>query len=572
MSSLCALCNLTITTRHSTAISGTKLEYDKTGLIKSKTQVARPVGTTVLLEKLFHTLPVRHKEFTKNLKREFHKLMHVVQCYCLISEGVKLSCLNIIGDKTTKLMSTHSKNCLKDNIIEIFGLSNFTNMVKFEQSEPSDDILVEYKLKKATESTSTQKSDDSNPDLDLTSNLSDMVVQENEPASKYSSQFKIEGFVSNCSHNFGRSAPDRQYIYVNKRPCDHSKITKLMNEVFHQFNRNQYPMFVLNICLNSRDVDVNVTPDKLQMFIKNDMLLLAILKSSLLKMYNRSIKSLNISDSSFHSDKSAALMKSFLQTGASQKVNGQQKLAEMSDEEEEEEEKKIVKRKSLPENKRPRAEENEDDDDDENDKSPIQSLESNKPKQAKLTLFMESPSRKKSSPPADLGLKVNNPNSNAFSKPAFVLHSVSEPSRDASDSPFSLKEKMSFFQNKIGAASNNISNNPALNDSVSERIDLHMCNRGTGVLDTPPLLQRTTPRVHENLKMLGLTQSQLDPDIVDMTVLDESVNSSRTSPKSFVKDVKEKEDVMKRKDIISSVTVSRSDQAWVIIKKKKLFI
>ena len=563
MSSLCALCNLTITTRHSTAISGTKLEYDKTGLIKSKTQVARPVGTTVVLEKLFHTLPVRHKEFTKNLKREFHKLMHVVQCYCLISEGVKLSCFNIIGDKTTKLMSTHSKNCLKDNIIEIFGLSNFTNMVKFEQSEPSDEILVEYKLKKATEPTSTQKSDDSNPDLDLTSNVSDMIAQENEPASNYSSQFKIEGFVSNCSHNFGRSAPDRQYIYVNKRPCDHSKITKLMNEVFHQFNRNQYPMFVLNICLNSRDVDVNVTPDKLQMFIKNDMLLLAILKSSLLKMYNRSIKNLNINDSSFHSDKSAALMKSFLQTGASQKVNSQQKLAEMSDEEEEEE-KEIVKRKSLAENKRPRAEEN---DDDNEDTSPIQSLESNKPKQAKLTLFMESPSRKKTSPPADLGLKVNNQNSNAFSKPAFVLHSVSEPSREASDSPFSLKEKMSFFQNKIGSASND----PALNDSVSERIDLHMCNRGTGILDTPPLLQRTTPRVQENLKMLGLTQSQLDPDIVDMTVLDESMNSSRTSPKSFVKDVKEKEDVMKRKDIISSVTVSRSDQAWVIIKKK-LFI
>ena len=563
MSSLCALCNLTITTRHSTAISGTKLEYDKTGLIKSKTQVARPVGTTVVLEKLFHTLPVRHKEFTKNLKREFHKLMHVVQCYCLISEGVKLSCFNIIGDKTTKLMSTHSKNCLKDNIIEIFGLSNFTNMVKFEQSEPSDEILVEYKLKKATEPTSTQKSDDSNPDLDLTSNVSDMIAQENEPASNYSSQFKIEGFVSNCSHNFGRSAPDRQYIYVNKRPCDHSKITKLMNEVFHQFNRNQYPMFVLNICLNSRDVDVNVTPDKLQMFIKNDMLLLAILKSSLLKMYNRSIKNLNINDSSFHSDKSAALMKSFLQTGASQKVNSQQKLAEMSDEEEEEE-KEIVKRKSLAENKRPRAEEN---DDDNEDTSPIQSLESNKPKQAKLTLFMESPSRKKTSPPADLGLKVNNQNSNAFSKPAFVLHSVSEPSREASDSPFSLKEKMSFFQNKIGSASNN----PALNDSVSERIDLHMCNRGTGILDTPPLLQRTTPRVQENLKMLGLTQSQLDHDLIDMTVLDESVNSSRTSPKSFVKDVKEKEDVMKRKDIISSVTVSRSDQAWVIIKKK-LFI
>ena len=84
------------------------------------------------------------------MKREYHKLMHVIQCYCLISEGIKLSCSHIINDKTTRLMSTHSKNGLKDNIIEIFGLSSMNSMVKFEQIEPDDETLVEFKLKSAS--------------------------------------------------------------------------------------------------------------------------------------------------------------------------------------------------------------------------------------------------------------------------------------------------------------------------------------------------------------------------------------------------------------------------------------
>ena len=124
--------------------------------------------------------------------------------------------------------------------------------------------------------------------------------------------FQLEGFVSSCAHGMGRSAPDRQYIYVNKRPCDNAKVVKLCNEVYHQFNRTQYPMFILNIGLDGQNVDVNVTPDKLQMFIKNENYLLAILKASLLRIYNRIFKSLNVAMSSFHSsEKSAALMMSF---------------------------------------------------------------------------------------------------------------------------------------------------------------------------------------------------------------------------------------------------------------------
>jgi DNA mismatch repair protein PMS2 len=328
LSSLCALSNLTITTRHANSQCAFRLEYDKSGIIKSKAQCARAPGTTVTLEKLFHTLPVRHKEFTKNLKREYHKLMHLIQCYCLISDGVKLSCFHTQGDKSTKLMSTHSKNSLKENVIEIFGLSSFQSLVKFEQIDPDEEILAEFKVVNQLARQDNEESPaDATEDNRNGSSLDEMRKKNN--------LFQLEGFISSCSHGQGRSAPDRQYIYVNKRPCDNSKIVKLVNEIFHQFNRTQYPMFILNISLDGQNVDVNVTPDKLQMFIKSENYLLAIIKASLLKIYNKLFKHLNLSQSSFHnSEKSASLMMSFCSpTLNSTKINNsgnQSKLSEFS--------------------------------------------------------------------------------------------------------------------------------------------------------------------------------------------------------------------------------------------------
>lgn len=135
-----------ITTRHSSSPVAYRLEYDRNGLLINRTQCARSIGTTIILEHLFHTLPVRHKEFMKNLKKEFAKLMHVIQCYCLISEGIKLSCWNHVGEKGTKMMSTNSTNSLKENICEIFGLATVQNLVMFTQSEPTDEHLAEFKV------------------------------------------------------------------------------------------------------------------------------------------------------------------------------------------------------------------------------------------------------------------------------------------------------------------------------------------------------------------------------------------------------------------------------------------
>lgn len=89
LSSLCALSDLVITTKHHSATVATKITYDRNGKIVDKVTTAREQGTTVILEKLFSTLPVRRKEFIKNLKKDFNKMCQLLYAYCLVSKGIK---------------------------------------------------------------------------------------------------------------------------------------------------------------------------------------------------------------------------------------------------------------------------------------------------------------------------------------------------------------------------------------------------------------------------------------------------------------------------------------------------
>lgn len=58
-----------------------------------------------------------------------------------------------------------------------------------------------------------------------------------------------------------------------------------MNEVYHSYNRHQYPFVVLLISMAKESVDVNVTPDKRQIFMEGEKILLATLKTSLIQMF-----------------------------------------------------------------------------------------------------------------------------------------------------------------------------------------------------------------------------------------------------------------------------------------------
>lgn len=61
-----------------------RLEYDHDGVLVSQTPCPRAVGTTVAVRGLFQPLPVRHREFMRNLKKEFAKLQGILQAYAII--------------------------------------------------------------------------------------------------------------------------------------------------------------------------------------------------------------------------------------------------------------------------------------------------------------------------------------------------------------------------------------------------------------------------------------------------------------------------------------------------------
>ncbi|XP_017157195.1 mismatch repair endonuclease PMS2 isoform X2 [Poecilia reticulata] len=254
LSSLCALSDLSVITCHGSSQVGTKLVFDHKGHLVQQSPCPRQQGTTVTLQQLFYTLPVRHKEFQRNIKK----------AYCIVSTGVRITCSNQTGQgKRSAVLSTGGSHSMRDDIGAIFGPKQLQSLLPFRQVSPSENIMEEYGLK----------------DGDLPKQL-----------------FTISGFVSTGDHGVGRSASDRQFFFINSRPCDPVKVSKLVNEVYHMYNRHQYPFVALNIAVASDCVDVNVTPDKRQIFLQEEKLLLAILKSSLINMYEAGVNKISLNN------------------------------------------------------------------------------------------------------------------------------------------------------------------------------------------------------------------------------------------------------------------------------------
>ncbi|KAI8855282.1 hypothetical protein BC829DRAFT_4331 [Chytridium lagenaria] len=230
LSSLCATGILTIiTATEDQSPMGMKLEYDSFGKLASSTPFAREKGTTVSIKGLFETLPVRHREFKKNIKKEFRKCIEVLQAYALISEGVRIHVSNQSskGDKV-KHISTSGSATLKENFSSIFGVKSLQPLMEFNFNLDFDE------------------------DDDISSSI------------------QGQGLISKPMSNCGKSTSERQYIFVNKRPCDMPKLVKVINEVYRSYNMHQYPVVVWNMNLRPDQYDVNVTPDKRTLFLHNE--------------------------------------------------------------------------------------------------------------------------------------------------------------------------------------------------------------------------------------------------------------------------------------------------------------
>lgn len=107
LSSLCAVSRFhVITAQDGEAPKGTKLDFDVFGRLNGTSVAASQKGTTVIVEGLFHNLPVRRRELEKNIKREYAKVLGVLHAYACISTGVRFSVSNQLSKGYAHLEET----------------------------------------------------------------------------------------------------------------------------------------------------------------------------------------------------------------------------------------------------------------------------------------------------------------------------------------------------------------------------------------------------------------------------------------------------------------------------------
>ncbi|KAL2913426.1 ATP-binding mismatch repair protein [Polyrhizophydium stewartii] len=247
LNSLCTIATVVLTTSTAeTAPLGTRIEYDHTGHPSTQTSVARNQGmallpsipsvrcTTVLVTDMFAHLPVRLREFKRQIKKEFTKCVECMQVYALGNAGLRFTLTHATGKgNKSVLIQTHGSNSLRENASAVFG-SPFVKSVL--------DLRFEFPFSYTLDAEGTQKT----------------------------SAVVVSGLISKPHFGCGRSSRDRQFIYLNRRPVDMPKVARGITDAYHDFVPTQHPMFVLQISLDEALYDINLTPDKRSLAIENE--------------------------------------------------------------------------------------------------------------------------------------------------------------------------------------------------------------------------------------------------------------------------------------------------------------
>lgn len=200
-------------------------------------------------------------------------MIRVVQSYALISVGTKVSISNVNSDgpKST-VFSTQCSVRLIDNVSTLFGS-------KFASSLVPIDVAVHIECG----NTVHVVEDDSVVSGDTTATCDMEVLISPTPSTEQS--IRISGLVSKVGIGVGRCDNDRQFMFCNSRPVDLSRFAKALNEVWRRYEMKQKPAFVLNVLVPSGMFDINMTPDKREVLIVQEQLVIEKLKAVIDALY-----------------------------------------------------------------------------------------------------------------------------------------------------------------------------------------------------------------------------------------------------------------------------------------------
>ncbi|OJA10923.1 hypothetical protein AZE42_03052 [Rhizopogon vesiculosus] len=235
---------------------GTILEMDRNGKLRnSSSKVARQRGTTIAVSSIFKPLPVRRKELERNVKREFGKALNLLYAYALVpcakeNRGVRLAVSNHPeGGRKTVQLKTDGTPSVKASATALWGTKALDNVVDL-------DLSFDVQTEKA-------------------------VLRRFDQESVSATHVKVRGLISKFAVGAGRTGSDRQYFFINGRPCNPGKVQKAFNEVYKSFSAGHFPFIVADFILPTHACDVNVSPDKRTIFLHSEQNLIQALKIAL---------------------------------------------------------------------------------------------------------------------------------------------------------------------------------------------------------------------------------------------------------------------------------------------------
>ena len=205
LASIASISELTMLTRTAEE-NGTKIIAEAGEIIKVD-EIGLPVGTTIMVEKLFFNTPVRYK-FLKNDATEFRYIKEWVQKTALVNSNIAFKLIN----DGKIVFQTNGNGNIRDIIYLLYGKEIEKNLLE--------------------------------------------VNYENEG-------IKVTGVIGNTT--IARDNRKSQILYLNKRNIKNQILTNSADQAFKGATGiGKYGFFILNLEMPANYYDVNVHPTKME--------------------------------------------------------------------------------------------------------------------------------------------------------------------------------------------------------------------------------------------------------------------------------------------------------------------
>ncbi|XP_040568852.1 PMS1 protein homolog 1 isoform X1 [Lepeophtheirus salmonis] len=227
---------LQILSRFRGASMGSSFLFDSKGNIIKKCSQAIVSGTTITVTRLFSKTPVRRERYTKSSamkKADLKDIETLILGFSLLHPHIRF----LLSSHKSVIFQRPVVKTFQDAVIATLGKSVIKNWVNISLNE-DEGVRVEMWVSKTV------------PDPTL------------------------------C-----RSTNDRCFVYVNDRPVEMPKLSRLLKKYLCDAKKKSYPIALVTINVPIKDIDANVEPSKKTVFFKQEESILKLVEAKLKELY-----------------------------------------------------------------------------------------------------------------------------------------------------------------------------------------------------------------------------------------------------------------------------------------------